>query len=94
MAEVRAAHTSKGDDGKEQFDALAYTQALRSRLIDAQTLGETELASLAADRAENVRQAIIDSSAQLDSRIAIDAPAEVDVDDDERVRMKLTLRGQ
>jgi hypothetical protein len=94
LDEVRAAHTSQGDGGKEQFDALAYTQALRSRLIDTQTLGETELASLATDRAENVRQAIIDSNAQLDSRIAIDAPAEVDVDDDERVRMKLTLKGQ
>jgi hypothetical protein len=94
LAEVRAAHTSQDDDGKEQFDALAYTQALRSRLIDAQTLGETELTSLAAARAENVRQAIIDSNAQLDPRITIDAPAEADVDDNERVRMKLTLKGQ
>ncbi|MDH3953524.1 MAG: DUF748 domain-containing protein [Gammaproteobacteria bacterium] len=94
LDEIRTTHTAQGDDGKEQFDALAYTEALRTRLIDAQPLGETELASLGAARAENVRQAVLDSNAELDSRIAVDAPAAVDIDDDERVRMKLTLRGQ
>ncbi len=91
---ARAAHTAQGEDGKEQFDALAYTEALRARLIEAQPLGEAELAALAAARAENVRQAILDSNAELDSRIAVNEPAAVDVDDNERVRMKLTLGGQ
>jgi hypothetical protein len=94
LDQVRAAHTAQGDDGKEQFDALAYTEALRARLIDAQPLGEAELASLAAARAETVRQAILDSNTELDARIAVDEPAAVDVDDNERVRMKLTLAGQ
>jgi hypothetical protein len=94
LDQVRAAHTAQGDDGKEQFDALAYTEALRARLIDAQPLGQAELASLAAARAETVRQAILDSNTELDARIAVDEPAAVDVDDNERVRMKLTLRGQ
>ena len=94
LDEVRTAHTAEGNDGKEQFDALAYTEALRTRLIDAQPLGEAELASLAAARAETVRQAILDSNTELDSRIAVDEPAAVDIDDNERVRMKLTLSGQ
>ena len=94
LDEVRTTHTAQGDDGKEQFDAVAYTEALRARLIDAQPLGEAELSSLGAARADNVRRAIIDTNAELGSRITVDAPAAVDVDDDERVRMKLTLKGQ
>ena len=94
LDEARTANTTQGDDGKEQFDAVAYTEALRKRLIDAQALDEAELLSLGADRAANVRQAILDSDVELDSRITVDTPVAVDTDDDERVRMKLTLGGQ
>lgn len=93
LDEVRKAHTTLNDDGKEQFDAVAYTEALRARLIDAQPLSEEELLSLAAAREESVRQAIVGANAELDSRVVSDAPAAVDVVD-ERVRMKLTLTGQ
>ncbi len=94
LAEVRAAHTTTTDDGKEQFDALAYTQALRSRLIDAQALSESELVSLGTARADSVQQAILERSEELGSRVTIDEPAAVDIDEDNRVRMKLTLQGQ
>jgi hypothetical protein len=94
LEETRNAHTTLADDGKKQFDALAYTEALRSRLIDAQPLGEEELLSLGATRADNVRQAILGANAELSTRIDIDPPPTVDLDDDERVRMKLTLAGQ
>jgi hypothetical protein len=69
LDEARAAHTAPGEDGKEQFDALAYTEALRAQLIELQALGETELESLAVARAQNARQAILDVNAELDSRV-------------------------
>jgi hypothetical protein len=95
LDEVRAAHTTLDDDDKEQFDALAYTEALRTRLIDMQPLGEPELASLGAARVESVRQAILEANAELDSRIVVDEPAAVDVEDeDERVRMKLQVSSE
>ena len=93
LDEARQTHTSLDDDGKEQFDALAYTEALRERLIDMQTVSEEELASLGAARVESFRQAILEANADLDARIAIDAPSAVDVDD-ELVRMKLQLSPQ
>jgi hypothetical protein len=94
LEETRNAHTTLADDGKKQFDALAYTEALRSRLIDAQPLGEEELLSLGAARADNVRRAILESSAELGSRITVDQSVAVAIDDNNRVRMKLTLQVQ
>jgi hypothetical protein len=93
LDETRKAHTTLNDDGKEQFDAVAYTEALHERLIDLQPVSEEELASLGAARVENLRQAILAANADLDSRIMIDAPSAVDVDD-ELVRMKLSLSPQ
>ncbi len=93
LEEERAAHTGLTDDGKEQFDALAYTEALRNRLIELQVVAEAELVSLGTARVENVRQAILDSNAELDSRIVVDEAAAVDAED-ERIRMKLRLSPQ
>jgi hypothetical protein len=83
LEETRNAHTTLADDGKKQFDALAYTEALRSRL-----------ASLGAARADNVRRAILESSAELGSRITVDQSVAIAIDDNNRVRMKLTLQVQ
>jgi hypothetical protein len=93
LDETRKTHTTLNDDGKEQFDALAYTEALRERLIDLQPISDEELASLGAARVESFRQAILATNAELDTRIMIDAPSAVDVDD-ELVRMKLRLAPQ
>jgi hypothetical protein len=93
LDEVRQAHTAPGDDGKEQFDALAYTEALRAQLVELQPLGEAELESLAAARAQNARQAILDVDAELDSRVTMEASGTVNADEDARVRMELRLSG-
>jgi hypothetical protein len=94
LAEAREAHTALNDEGKEQFDAVAYTEALRGRLIDTQPLGDEELLSLAAAREDSIRQAIVGVNTELGARVTTEAAATVDLDDNERIRMKLTLRGQ
>ena len=94
LDEARSAHTTQDDDGKEQFDALAYTEALRTRLIDMQPVGEEELGSLGAARAESVRQAIVDANAELGARISVDESTAVEGDDDELVRMKMRLSSE
>jgi hypothetical protein len=94
LAEAREAHTTLNDDGKEQFDAVAYTEALRGQLIDAQPLGDEDLLSLAAAREDSIRQAILGVDTELGKRVASEAAATVDLDDNERIRMKLTLKGQ
>jgi hypothetical protein len=91
LAEARDSHTAQGDDGKQQFDAVAYTEALRKQLIDLQPLGEEELPGLGAARADNLRQAILDANADLDARVVVDAPESVTPDDEDRVRMKVKL---
>jgi len=94
LTEAREAHTTLNDDGKEQFDAVAYTEALRGRLIDAQPLGDEELLSLAAAREDSIRQAMLEVDTELGERVASEAAATVDLDDNDRIRMKLTLKGQ
>jgi hypothetical protein len=93
LDETREAHTAPGEDGKDRFDAVAYTEALRARLIALQPLGDAELESLAAARAQNARQAILDVNAELDSRVTTEASGTVDADEDARVRMELRLSG-
>jgi hypothetical protein len=77
LAEAREAHTTLNDDGKEQFDAVAYTEALRGQLIDAQPLGDEELLSLAAAREDSIRQAILGVDTELGKRVASEAAATV-----------------
>jgi hypothetical protein len=93
LDEVRDAHTTPGDDGNELFDAVAYTEALRAQLIELQPLGDAELESLAAKRARNARQAILDVNAELDPRVTAEAPGTVDADADDRIRVALRLSG-
>ena len=91
---AREAHTVADDDGKEQLDALAYTEALRKQLVELQPLGEAELESLAAARAQNARQAILDVNVELGARVATEAHGAADVEDDGRIRMELRLSGE
>ena len=93
LEEAREAHTAPGDDGKERFDALAYTEALRAQLIELQSLGEAELESLAAARAQNARQAILDVKPELESRVTMETSGTVSADEDARIRMELRLSG-
>jgi len=91
LDEVRKTHTTVNDDGKEQFDALAYTAALREQLIDMQPLDDAELLLLADGRAQNVRDAILASKPETGSRIIAEPPGIVGVEDDGRVRMKVNI---
>jgi hypothetical protein len=90
LDEVRQANTTLNDDGKAQLDALAYTEALRARLIDMQALTDDELLSLAAAREDSVRQAILGANAELGTRVLSGEPTTAEVED-ERIRMKVQL---
>ena len=59
-----------------------------------QPIGEAELESLAAARAQNASQAILDVNAELGPRVATDALGTADVEDDGRIRMELRLSGE
>jgi membrane-bound inhibitor of C-type lysozyme len=91
LAEVRDANTTTTDDGTMQFDSLAYTEALRGRLIDRQTISDDELRSLATARAQNVRDAILATNPELAPRIVVEQPAAAENDGDGNVLMPVQL---
>ncbi len=92
LAELRASHTtSSADTGDEKFDALAYTESLRRILVDRQPLNEQELSDLAAARANNTKVAIIGANPELEARIEIVESSTVSRDDDEDIRMQMSL---
>ena len=96
LDELRIRFTTRaveGDDAAdERFDDLAYTNELRSQLIEAQPLTEAELLTLANARAANTRAAILQAIAELAGRILLGTPQAVTEDSGDAVRMKLTLR--
>lgn len=95
LAELRTTHTTfpadGASDGEEKFDVLAYTQSLRSLLIEHQPLTDQELSELAAARAGNARAAIIAANPELEARVEILESSTVSRDDDEAVRMQMSL---
>lgn len=91
LAEVRRTHTSVAEDGPEQFDSLAYTEALRIQLIENQALSDEAILALANRRAELVRQALLTASPALASRITMDSSAAVKENDDGTLRMRVSL---
>jgi len=95
LAELRTAHTTSASDEKpgseERFDALAYTESLRRLLVDRQALTEKELSDLAVARANNARAAIVGTNPELETRIEIVESSIVSRNDDEDVRMQLSL---
>jgi hypothetical protein len=91
LAEVRRTHTAVAEDGSEQFDSLAYTEALRIQLIENQPLSDEAILALANRRAELVRQALLTASPALASRITMDSSAAVKENDDGTLRMQVRL---
>jgi len=95
LAELRTAHTTSASDEKpgseERFDALAYTESLRRLLVDRQPLTDQELSDLAAARANNARAAIVATNPELETRIEIVESSIVSRNDDENVRMQMSL---
>jgi hypothetical protein len=74
-----------------QFDAVAYGAELRRQANAMQPLTDAELVALANERSANTRDAVMQTNADLATRIIIGDPQEIEVDDDESVRMKVTL---
>ena len=74
-----------------QFDAVAYGAELRRQANAMQPLTDAELAALANERSANTRDAVMQTNGDLATRIIIGDPQEIEVDDDESVRMKVTL---
>jgi membrane-bound inhibitor of C-type lysozyme len=91
LAELRAAHTTVADDGTEQFDELAYTEALNVRLVEQQPVTEADLVALAGNRSQNVQEAILAANAGLAARIVMGEAAAAETDDDGNIRMQVRL---
>ncbi len=79
------------DGAEPRFDALAYSAALERRLAEQQQLDENAMSSLAGDRAETVRQAILAIDTALDARIVFPDSEVASSDDADRVRMRVAL---
>ena len=97
LVELRAANTvaaAEGVEAERQFDALAYTENLRRLLVDRQPLTQQELSDLAVARANNVTAAIIGTNPELEARLEIVESSSVSRDDDEDVRMQMSLTTQ
>jgi len=97
MAALRAKFTAPAADensekASPQFDELAYASELHRLLVAVQTVDDTELATLANERAENIRDAISAAGPELTGRIIVASPQAVESDDGESVAMKITLR--
>jgi hypothetical protein len=99
LAALREEYTTSADvdadanngDAEPQFDAVAYANELRRQLIEWQEVTEEELATLANQRAGNTREAIIGINPQLEERVMVGKPQAVEGDEDEPVKMKVTL---
>jgi hypothetical protein len=94
LVELRAANTvaaAEGVEAERQLDALAYTENLRRLLVDRQPLTQQELSDLAVARANNVAAAIIGTNPELEARLEIVESSSVSRDDDEDVRMQMSL---
>ena len=91
LAEVRDANTTLAEDGTAQFDSLAYTEALRARLIELQPLNDENLRSLGTARAQNVRDTIVATNPELAVRIFVEPPTASEQDGDGNVLMPVQL---
>jgi hypothetical protein len=74
-----------------RLDGLAYSQALRDRLIATMVIDDSELAALASARAESLRTALLAIDATLQDRVRITEPQAVTRAKDEPIQMKVTL---
>jgi membrane-bound inhibitor of C-type lysozyme len=91
LSEVRAANTTVNADGESQFDELAFTEALRDRLVSMQPVTEADLLALAETRAESVRQAILESDPGLAARVVAAEASAAESDDDGNIRMEVHI---
>ncbi|WP_341939049.1 DUF748 domain-containing protein [Marinimicrobium sp. C2-29] len=93
---IRARFTESQDESSEEtsFDALSYRNHLADKLIEAQPVSDADLEAIANDRAEAVRDALVDPEAAtpIDAdRVRILDPKEIDSVDDERIAMEVGI---
>ena len=73
------------------FDALAYTNALRAKLVALQVIDDSDLVALANARAEALKTALLAINAELQARVQITESQEITRAQDEPIQMKVTL---
>jgi len=95
LVELRSEYTSgtatETSESGEQFDALAYADHLHRLLVERQPLPDQELSELATARATNARDAIVAENPELEARVEVVESTTVSRDEDEPVRMRMTL---
>lgn len=92
LDQLRMQYTTQAEGQAEPvFDRLAYTNALRARLIELQALDDDALAQLAAARAESLKTALLAIDASLGERVALSGNTEVTATANDAIEMKVTL---
>jgi uncharacterized protein involved in outer membrane biogenesis len=96
LEELRAEFTTltepaDDEEPQEQFDALAYSNELRRRLVELQVVPDEELNALAAKRGVVTEGAILAIDPGLKPRIRMTEPQEVTAEKDGGVRMQVKL---
>lgn len=96
LEELKTAHTTMSEpaddeDPQEQFDAPAYSNELRRRLVELQPVTDAELDALALERRNRMQAAVLAVNPELQNRTRVGEPQDVDSDEEKGIRMKVTL---
>ena len=90
---ARFTETTADESGRttENFDSVAYSAELRHQLIEIQALSEDDLAALGSQRAESVRNAIVQIDGGLQGRIALGELERISTGSDRDIRARVRL---
>lgn len=91
LNQLRATYKTVDAEGEEAFDALAFSYELRRRLIEAQPVAESNFVTLAQERAENSRMALLAIDDRLSTRVSVGKLNAVERKDGEMVGLELVL---
>lgn len=93
LEELRAQFTTQADDedAEPQFDELAYVNEVQRQLIEAHTVTDEQLTTLATERAENTQAAVLASNASLATQIVIEESKTVTMESDDQIQMKVVI---
>lgn len=91
---LRQEHTGQQVGEDEQFDDLAYSEALRRALISLEPVSGSDLADLATQRAQAIASAMAALDANLEARVRIEQGAAQAEAGQDRVRFALELTAQ
>ncbi len=97
LREQFTAEVTNADNGRAEtrFDAVAYTEYLRRRLIESQVVDDADIAALAEQRARVTLEALVAADPALDSRLISTEVQYIDTkSDDGRIKMPVSLATQ